>query len=315
MLLDVSHAGLESLDVAVEELGLLLAELNAHGVDDGVLADDVGLLGDVGAEEDDVGSLEVADALGYLVAGDVDGVDVRAGGLDVDDGAVDQQQAAGLDAALELEQGGLVHRQDGVGNVDQRAGHGSVGDDDGAVGRAAAHLRAVAGQPGDVLAGLHAGLGKELAYEEHALSAKTCEYTLFLHILLGPLILVDTQRVVRDHVVFEPLDGLNRAHAPVGRAGGEDFDDVQAMAFHLVLERLLDGLLGLHDVRGGVQRDALGVVAVGDLAEHLANLDGSAAPLLAAAVGAGGGLQFPDIFKSRTAVLVRITFYSSGYPN
>lgn len=26
-------------------------------------------------------------------------------------------------------------------------------------------------------------------------------------------------------------------------------------------------------------------------------------------------LQFPDIFKSRTAVLVRITFYSSGYPN
>src|SRR5699024_11087895 len=48
--------------------------------------------------------------------------------------------------------------------------------------------------------------------------------------------------------------------------------------------------LSLHDVGGGVQGDALGVVAVRDLAKHLAHLDGSAAPLLAAAVGAGGGL-------------------------
>ena len=108
MLVHVGHAGLEGLDVAVQEAGLLLAELDAHGLDDGLLAYDLGLLRDVGAEEDDVRALEVADALGYLVAGDVDGVDVGAGGLDVDDGAVDEQQAAGLDVALELEEGGLV---------------------------------------------------------------------------------------------------------------------------------------------------------------------------------------------------------------
>ena len=60
VLLDVGHAGFEGLDVALKELGLALAELDAHGVDDGVLGDDLRPLGYVGAEEDDVGALEVA---------------------------------------------------------------------------------------------------------------------------------------------------------------------------------------------------------------------------------------------------------------
>ena len=61
------------------------------------------------------------------------------------------------------------------------------------------------------------------------------------------------------------------------------------LALHLVFEGLGDGLLGLDDVGGGVESDALCVVGVGDLAEHLADLDRRAGPLLVAAVGAGCG--------------------------
>src|SRR5699024_5804013 len=183
---DILHAGLEGLDVAFKEAGLLLAELDADGLDDGLLVDDVGLLGDIRAQEKDVGALGVADLLSDVVAGDVDDVAVVAVGLLVDDAAVDEQQAARLDLALELEHGGQVHGEDGVRHGDERRGDGLVGDDDGAVGGAAAHLRAIAGQPGYVLAGLHAGLGKELADEEHALSAETGEYALFFHIITRP---------------------------------------------------------------------------------------------------------------------------------
>ena len=49
-LLDVLNAGLESLYVALQEAGLLFAELDADGLDDGILGDDLGLLGDVRAK-------------------------------------------------------------------------------------------------------------------------------------------------------------------------------------------------------------------------------------------------------------------------
>ena len=86
-LLDVLNAGLESLYVAIQEAGLLFAELDADGLDDGLLGDDLGLLGDVRAKEDHVGALGVADALSDLVAGDIDGVDIVAVGF----GAADER--------------------------------------------------------------------------------------------------------------------------------------------------------------------------------------------------------------------------------
>ena len=61
-----------------------------------------------------------------------------------------------------------------------------VGDDDGAVRRAAAHLRAVRGQPGDVLAVEHAGHSQELTDQEHALTAKASKNIFFLHIIQPP---------------------------------------------------------------------------------------------------------------------------------
>ena len=138
------------------------------------------------AEDRNVRALRVADGLGNAVGVAVDDLDVITLGLAVDDGAVDDEDAARLDVALELVQRRTVHRHNTVSHVDQRGCDRIVGDNDGAVRRAAAHLRAVRGQPGDVLAVEHAGHSQELTDQEHALTAKASKNIFFLHIIQPP---------------------------------------------------------------------------------------------------------------------------------
>ena len=138
------------------------------------------------AQNGHVGALGVADGLGNGVGVAVHHLDVVADGLAVDDAAVDHQHTAGLDVILELIQGGTVHGHDHVGLVHQGGGHGLVGHDDGAVGGTAAHLGAVGGQPGDVLAVQHAGHRHELTDQEHALTAETGENKGLFHVTWPP---------------------------------------------------------------------------------------------------------------------------------
>ena len=53
---------------------------------------------------------------------------------------------------------------------------------------------------------------------------------------------------------FLAYKGLLGSHAPVGRTGGNHLDEAEALAFHLVLECLLDGLLGVLHILDIVDR-------------------------------------------------------------
>ena len=161
--------------------GFLLAQLDADGFHHAIHGGD-GSLGQGSAQNGHVSTLGVADGLRNAVGVAVDHGDVVADGLTVDDGAVDDQDTAGLHVRLELVQRGTVHGHDHVGLVHQRGGNGVIGDDDGAVGGTAAHLGAVRGQPGDVLAVQHAGHGHELTDQQHTLTAETGENKGFFHV-------------------------------------------------------------------------------------------------------------------------------------
>ena len=56
-----------------------------------------------------------------------------------------------------------------------------LGDDHGAVGRAAAHLRAVDRDVGDVQALVHARVGQEVADEHDALAAEAGDDDILVH--------------------------------------------------------------------------------------------------------------------------------------
>ncbi len=73
-----------------------------------------------------------------------------------------------------------------------------------------------------MLAVEHASHCKELTDQEHALTAETGEYKLFFFILFGLLVFLNTERIVRNHILFEPLHSLDRAETPVGGAGGKN---------------------------------------------------------------------------------------------
>ncbi len=146
-----------------------------------VLDGQVGQGGEQRAHRHHVGQLLVADLLGDLVAGHEEGVNVLADRAAVDHRLVDDQRAARCERLLVLVEGRQVERHRQRGILDQRRADLLVRDDDGAIGRAAAHFRPVGGDPRHDPARVHGGIGQHLARKQHALSAETCDDDFLLH--------------------------------------------------------------------------------------------------------------------------------------
>ena len=103
LLCSVFLAGLKSLHVAGQELCLALAELDADRFAHLLVVNDGSLLKQC-AEDSNVCTLGVANAFSNAVCVAVDDLDVGALCLAVDQRAVDNQNAAGLNVSLELVQ-------------------------------------------------------------------------------------------------------------------------------------------------------------------------------------------------------------------
>ena len=98
------------------------------------------------------------------------------------------------------------------------------------------------------------------------------------------------ERELLEYDVVDVVKALQRAHAPVCRAVGDEFDEAEALALELVLEGLLDGglcLAGVRHVGGGHAGDVGGGV---ELVDELAHVHRGAMLLLIAAVRGGSGL-------------------------
>ena len=125
--------------------------------------------------------------------------------------------------------------------------------------------------------------GKDVAAlfaEMKALSAKTCDQKLFRHglvLLCSASVFVHAQRIVGDHLFIDPLQSLLGSHAPVGGTGGNNFNQGEALAVDLILESLLDGLLGIQNILHIVNSHTGDVLGAFQGGEHLAHLDGPAA--------------------------------------
>ncbi len=78
-------------------------------------------------------------------------------------------------------------------------------------------------------------------------------------------------------------------HPPVGRAGGEDFDEGEPFAFDLVAERLFDRLAGLQDVLRRVDRHPRRVADPFEAGEQLGHADRIAVVADVAPFGRGRG--------------------------
>ena len=125
----------------------------------------------------------------------------------VDERGVGDEDAAGGDQGLVFIERGQVEDDGGFGVAHQGRADLFVGDDDGAVGGAAAHLGAVGGDPGDGLAAIHAGVGENLPGEEGALPAKSSDHDLSLHRKLSSVILnVKPQRSRRKSEEHKDID-------------------------------------------------------------------------------------------------------------
>ena len=103
------HTGDKGCLVAFEEACLALAKLNADGLGHHIDGDYRHLLKQC-AEDGHVCALGVANGLCNAHSVAVDDGDIVTGGLALDDGAVDDENAAGLNALLELVKGLLENR-------------------------------------------------------------------------------------------------------------------------------------------------------------------------------------------------------------
>jgi len=165
------RAGAEAEAVFRVDLALLLEELVGQALQI-VLGEQIGV-GRHGAHHDDVGALRVFMLRGDLGHGDLDDLDVVAVFALVHERAVDQQQAARAQAALELVDRRRVHGHEDVDLLGAGAGDLLVGELNGAVGRAAAHLGAVGRIPQHVHAELHAGLCQDQTGGQDTLAAES----------------------------------------------------------------------------------------------------------------------------------------------
>ena len=137
-----SLASFESLHVAGQELCLALAELDTNCFAHELVAANRSLLKQC-AQDSDVCALGVADFLSDAGCVTVNDIDVVTLCLAVDEGAVDNEGAAGLDMGLELVQRRTVHCDNDISLVDQRRSNGSIAYDDGTVSGTATHLGAL----------------------------------------------------------------------------------------------------------------------------------------------------------------------------
>src|ERR1700751_2043503 len=72
-------------------------------------------------------------------------------------------------------------------------------------------------------------------------------YFCVLHWLVN-LVLEDAEREVRDHLLSDPLAGVDRVFGPNGWAGRENFDEGEALVVPLNFERATNSLAGLHNI-------------------------------------------------------------------
>ena len=86
------------------------------------------------------------------------------------------------------------------------------------------------------------------------------------------------QRVVRQHVLLQPVARLVRLLPPAGRAGRHHLDQREARPVDLVLERLPDRLLRVHDGLRLVHRDARQVGRRAQRREQLDDADRDSRP-------------------------------------
>ena len=173
-------ACLQGLAVDVDELFLLGGDEGLQGFQVVVETDSTGLLDDL-AHEDHVGQGCKACVLGHLGGGDVEDFHIGALHLGFDQGGVHEDLAAGGNGIHKLLEGGQVHGHQYIGGGDDGRADRHVGQDNGAVGGAAAHLGAVGGQPGDVLVFHHALVGQEFTGKQDALAAETGNQNLMSH--------------------------------------------------------------------------------------------------------------------------------------
>ena len=135
------------------------------------------------AEDDHVEDFADAEFLCLGGGGDFVDVDVLASGFVSDAVGVVDEVAAGFDAVFEFVEGLLVEDDGGVELVDDGRADAFVADDDGDVGGAAAHFRAVAGHPADFFILHDSGVGEDFAHGEDALSSESGDDDFFSHFL------------------------------------------------------------------------------------------------------------------------------------
>ena len=164
------RAALQGLLVDLKEPRLLARERRLK-LGEKVRELDQALAGVVGPGHDHVGDAHVAQVRGALGGGDLDQLGPVRRRVGVDHRGVDEQRSPGLQDALELVVGLLVHDKESIGLLHERREDLLRRDDDVAVGRAAADLGAVGGQEGDVLPLAHDDMGQELADEHQPLPA------------------------------------------------------------------------------------------------------------------------------------------------
>ena len=157
------------------------------------------------AEHDRVRAFRIAGLDGELLRGNRDAADAF-GQFHVADDRVVHDRAAGLDVVLELFKRRAVHGDEQVGMIDDGRADAVFGDDDGAVGGAAALFGAVGRIPRDLLAGRLRGLRQHGAEAEDALSAETGD--LHLRLLEVRILVFDGGGDVRD--VEQLLEGFRR---------------------------------------------------------------------------------------------------------
>ena len=106
----------------------------------------------------------------------------------------------------------------------------------------------------------------------------------------GGLITKHAKREFGLHLVLAELCRLERVHAEVGGAGGEDLEERVALVVALDLEQAFDRQLALHDALRVGHRDARDVDRCLQLVEHLAHVERMSRERGIAPERRGGGL-------------------------
>lgn len=181
-------AEFDGLAVEAEHIGLAGRDALLKRLVERFLGAEADLLEEL-ADEDDVREALEAVFLGELRGRYVVGCHVVPLHLYVDEAAVEQNHAAGLDVVHKLIERGAVHRDEHVRVRHERRADRLVRKADAAVRGAAAHFRAVGGEPRKLSALDETGIGDDLAGKQNALTAEAGEnHVQILHFSLSPFV-------------------------------------------------------------------------------------------------------------------------------